>query len=105
MLPIRAHRQKNIGEYIVDFYIPGKKIVIEADGSQHEQPENRAKDMIRDNYLQERGVKVLRYKNDVINNHFSWVVRDILRNLDLDEKETFEYMRKEYRKRRGDKDV
>ena len=38
-LPVTVHRQKNIGEYIVDFYIPEKKAVIEIDGKQHRMPE------------------------------------------------------------------
>ena len=34
-LPITVKRQHQIENYIVDFYIPEKKIVIELDGSQH----------------------------------------------------------------------
>ena len=34
-LPVMVHRQKIIGQYIADFYIAEKKIVIELDGSQH----------------------------------------------------------------------
>ena len=34
-LPVRVHRQKVIGRYIVDFYIAEKNLVIELDGSQH----------------------------------------------------------------------
>ena len=29
------YRQKNIGSYIVDFYCPAAKLIIELDGSQH----------------------------------------------------------------------
>ena len=34
-LPVTVHRQKVLGQYIVDFYIASRKIVIELDGSQH----------------------------------------------------------------------
>ena len=34
-LPVTVNRQKNIGNYIVDFFIAEKRVVIELDGSQH----------------------------------------------------------------------
>ena len=40
-LPLTVNRQKNIGNYIVDFFIASKRIVIEIDGIQHKIPENK----------------------------------------------------------------
>ena len=34
-LPVTVHRQKVLGNFIVDFYIASCKIVIDVDGSQH----------------------------------------------------------------------
>ena len=34
-LPQTVHRQKMIGNFIVDFYIPSCKLVIELDGAKH----------------------------------------------------------------------
>ena len=45
---ITVHRQKVIFDYIVDFYIPSCKNVIEIDGSQHYEKENRKNDKERD---------------------------------------------------------
>ena len=104
LLPIRAHRQKNIGNYIVDFYVPKNKVVIEADGLQHNEPHHRAKDIERDKYLNGFGITVLRYSNEDINDHFGWVARDILRHLNLYSKETIEEMRRKFRKRNGYKE-
>ena len=44
-LPIKAHRQYTIGNYIVDFYIPQKHLVIEIDGIQHltQEPKKKTK--------------------------------------------------------------
>ena len=42
------------------------KIVIELDGSQHGEPENREADTIRDKSLGEYGMRVLRYTNKQI---------------------------------------
>ncbi len=82
-LPLTVNRQKNIGCYIVDFYIATKKIVIELDGVQHGTPENALKDVTRDAYLQKMGITVLRYRNTDINQKFDDVCRDILHHLDL----------------------
>jgi very-short-patch-repair endonuclease len=37
---MQFYRQKPIGKYIVDFYAPKAKLVIEVDGSQHMESEN-----------------------------------------------------------------
>ena len=76
-------RQKIIGNYIADFYCPQCKVVIELDGSQHFESDVAARDKERDNYFAERGIKVLRYANNEINNNFDGVCTDILINLGL----------------------
>ncbi len=60
---IQFYRQKPIGNYVVDFYAPKAKLVIEVDGSHHMTKEDRAKDENRDNYLLKQGLKVLRFDN------------------------------------------
>ena len=39
-LPETVYRQKPIGEYIVDFYVASRKLVIEVDGIQHSSSEH-----------------------------------------------------------------
>jgi very-short-patch-repair endonuclease len=46
--PVPFYRQKPLGGSIVDFYAPKAKLVTEADGSPHREPENLAKDRKRD---------------------------------------------------------
>ena len=82
-LPCTVNRQKNIGNFIVDFYIASKNIVIEIDGRQHDMPENNEKDSERDFELSKLGIKVLRYTNKSINKNFSDVCDDILTHLGL----------------------
>ena len=36
LLGIQFYRQKPLGDYIVDFYAPKVKLVVEVDGSQHD---------------------------------------------------------------------
>ena len=82
-LPMPVKRQKNIENYIVDFYIPQAKTVIEIDGVQHTADVHYGKDQARDNDLKKWGIKVLRYSNNDINNNFNDVVVDILNNIGL----------------------
>ena len=82
-LPCNVRRQHNIGNYIVDFYIAEKKIVIEIDGAHHWEYEHRKTDEIRDRELISLGITVLRYSNDNIRNNFLGVTTDILKNLNL----------------------
>ena len=49
---LQWYRQRVIGDYIVDFYCPVKKLVIEIDGSQHYSEEMLKADAKRDRYLQ-----------------------------------------------------
>ena len=61
-LGVRFLRQRPLGQYIVDFYAPKARLVIELDGSQHmDDPKQRDKDQRRDAWLRSRGLKVLRF--------------------------------------------
>ena len=82
-LPVAVKRQKNIGNYIVDFYIPKSKTVVEIDGIQHTSPEYKQSDEIRDAYLNALGITVLRYSNCDIKNNFYNVCDDILKNIGM----------------------
>ena len=83
-LPLTVNRQKNIGNYIVDFFISSKRVVIEIDGLQHTMPENRKADQKRDEELYNLGIKILRYTNFEVNNSFNIVCDDILKNIGLE---------------------
>lgn len=83
-LPVTVKRQKTIENYIVDFYIPSAKVVVEIDGAQHYDPGNRLKDSARDTRLKELGITVLRYTNFDIKNRFQGVASDILKHVGLD---------------------
>ena len=86
-LPITVNRQKNIDNYIVDFFIASKKIVIEIDGMQHGTPEHEKADERRDRTLEVQGITVLRYTNRDINQRFDEVCQDIMRHLGIYESE------------------
>ena len=81
---IQANRQKPIGSYIVDFYVAAAKLVVELDGSQHYEEEGQKHDELRDRFLHEQGLTVLRYSNAEVNRNFRGVCEDIMLHLGMD---------------------
>jgi very-short-patch-repair endonuclease len=47
----------------VDFYAPTVKLVIEVDGSQHLEENHIIKDQQRDMFLENQGLKILRFNS------------------------------------------
>ncbi|OGZ33457.1 MAG: hypothetical protein A2174_01395 [Candidatus Portnoybacteria bacterium RBG_13_41_18] len=74
----KFRRQHSIGKYIVDFYCPQKRLIIEIDGSQHIDSEY---DKERDKYLENLGFRVLRFWDNEINNNLEGVLLKIMENL------------------------
>jgi len=60
---VQFYRQKPLATYIVDFYGPKAKLVIELDGGQHEEENHRIRDAARDEKLRQQGLMVLRFDN------------------------------------------
>ena len=75
------YRQKNIGNYIVDFYCPAAKLVIELDGGQHYSPEGKEKDKRRDAYLEGLGLTVLRFSDRDVFVNTNGVLQTIFEHL------------------------
>ncbi len=71
-------RQVPIGPYIVDFAEKTGKLVIEVDGSQHGEAPNLTNDAARDQYLKNKGFKVLRIWNIEVDQNMSGVIDTIL---------------------------
>lgn len=57
------YRQRVIEDYIVDFYCPKAKLVVEIDGGQHYSGKEKRNDALRDNRLKDLGLRVLRFSN------------------------------------------
>ena len=73
----RIHRQKVIGNYIVDFYCHRARLVIEIDGGQHYWNENMDRDDLRTKYLEAQGLLVLRFTNWEVDHQFAQVCERI----------------------------
>jgi very-short-patch-repair endonuclease len=68
----KFRRQHAIGNYIVDFCVPGQKLVIELDGSHHLDQEEY--DAMRSAYLIDKGFRVLRFWNNQVMNDIAGVI-------------------------------
>lgn len=66
----KFRRQQVIDNFIVDFYCPKVKLVIELDGGGHYEQNMLVKDQERDKHLIEMGYKVLRVPNNEIDSNF-----------------------------------
>jgi very-short-patch-repair endonuclease/16S rRNA G966 N2-methylase RsmD len=71
--PYRFLRQRPIDHFIVDFYCPALRLVIEVDGEQHYTEEGKAYDAERDTILQSYGLRVVRFRNEEVLRHFESV--------------------------------
>ena len=80
-LGFKFRRQHSVGGYVVDFYCPFKKLVIEIDGSQHFEKEATEYDDVRSNYFAGLDIKVLRFTNAEINININSVVENIFNEL------------------------
>ena len=84
---LRWMRSKQCYNFIVDFYISEKKLVIEIDGIQHAATDNRLKDAERDSILSAFDIRVLRIPNASIRNSFTKVCEVVLSELGLEFKD------------------
>ncbi len=79
-LGYKFRRQHSFGKYIADFYCREKDLIIEVDGSQH--LEQKEYDDKRSEFLENQGIKVLRFWDNEINNNIDGVVEKILKILE-----------------------
>lgn len=60
---LRFRRQTPIGPYIVDFFYPEHRLIVEVDGEQHALPAGEARDIRRDAWLRGQGYRIARFTN------------------------------------------
>jgi len=72
-----------IGNYVVDFCAPHKKLIIELDGSQHMEQEVYDKE--RTEYLESKGYAVLRFWNNSVMNDIDSVIRAIIQAMESED--------------------
>jgi leucyl-tRNA synthetase len=79
-------RQKPLSNYIVDFYGPKPKLIIEVDGKIHEK--QVSEDHKRQKALEALGFSFIRFSNEDALYRIDYVLRTILEWIDKHEKDT-----------------
>lgn len=72
---LRFRRQHPFPPYVVDFYCDALKLVVELDGSQH----NESIDRTRNRFLESRGLRMLRFWDNEVLQQMDAVLETILR--------------------------
>ena len=79
-LGVRFLRQRPIGSYVVDFYCPERRLVVEVDGRSHDG--QGPEDAVRQKALENKGLTVLRETNDDVIRDLDGVIRRLRAWLD-----------------------
>ncbi|HLO91155.1 MAG TPA: endonuclease domain-containing protein [Lentimicrobium sp.] len=78
---MKFRRQHPIRSFIVDFYCHEAQLIIELDGSIHDQPEVIERDNIRTAVFEELELKVIRFSNEEVLNDLNLVIYRIKQSL------------------------
>jgi very-short-patch-repair endonuclease len=72
---LRWRCQHPIGRFIVDFYCPSRRLIIEVDGGIHQLQQDY--DLARTEHLQEYGYTVIRFSNEAVESNLETVLTTI----------------------------
>jgi len=75
---LKFYRQYGVGRYILDFFCPSIKLVIEVDGGHHAKEANENYDKHRSLYLKSEEIKVIRFWNNQVLGNMESVLQMIL---------------------------
>ena len=76
----KFRRQHSVGPYILDFYCPEVRLAVELDGAPHFNAIGQERDGIKDRYLEEQGIVVLRFENRDVFEDLEYVLGVIRKN-------------------------
>lgn len=78
----RFLRQFGIGKFVVDFYCPHLKLVIEIDGDSHFENRDAVEyDKWRQKLIESLGIKIIRFTNREVNQNIDKVISVIDKNV------------------------
>ena len=73
----RFRQQHGFGPYVLDFYCPSLRLCIELDGEVHAEDRVKQKDEERTIFLKENRIKVLRFRNEEVEQNINDVLERI----------------------------
>jgi very-short-patch-repair endonuclease len=66
LIGAKFRRQHPLGRYIADFYCHEARLAIELQGGIHNQTDQREYDAIREEVIEQLGIKILHFTNDEV---------------------------------------
>ena len=76
----KFRRQHSVGNFIMDFYCPSEKLNVELDGAGHYTSEGLENDKVRDEFINQLGIKIIRFENKLIFENINSVLEKIKSN-------------------------
>lgn len=74
---LKFRRQHPLDRFILDFYCHQHQLVIEVDGNSHAEPAQKAYDTTRTEWLEQRGLRVIRFSNRDVQTNLAGVLTTI----------------------------
>ncbi len=78
----KFRRQHPVDRYVLDFFCVEARLAVEVDGGQHDDEKARALDAERTRFLNEQGIRVLRFWNNEVLSNITGVLESIADRLD-----------------------
>ncbi len=78
----KFRRQHPFDPYVLDFYCPAKKLAIEVDGEGHSMGDQPMRDARKDSFLRQHGMRVIRFRAEMVMHDMNAVVLTILAELE-----------------------
>jgi very-short-patch-repair endonuclease len=82
---IKFRRQHPIFRFVLDFFCYQHQLVIEIDGGHHADPDQQNYDEARTEWLEEHGMRVIRFTNRDIDTNIEGVLQEIARQCGIEE--------------------
>ncbi len=73
----KFRRQHSINRYVVDFYCPSEKLIVELDGQYHFNPQMQEYDRKREKDLEALGFTIIRFENKMVFDFLPSVLKGI----------------------------
>jgi very-short-patch-repair endonuclease len=81
---LKFRRQHPIDPFVVDFFCHQHQLVIEIDGHHHAEPAQQRYDQARTEWLEQRGMRVIRFTNRDVDTNIEGVLAEIARQCGVD---------------------
>ena len=75
---LKFRRQHPYGQFILDAFCVEHQLEVEVDGDVHADPAQAERDVERTKFLEERGIRVLRFRNEEVERNLEGVLRRIV---------------------------